>query len=98
LAHADVFYRSGDAGLPYLPWRARFAVATARRVYSAIGQRLLARQADVTAPRAVVPSSHKLWFAARALLDALPKASSATPQLPSPSSRPLRFPEDVLPI
>jgi 15-cis-phytoene synthase len=98
LTEADVFYRSGDAGLPYLSWRARVAVATARRVYSAIGQRLLARQADVTAARAVVPTSRKLWCAAQAVLDALPTTSAPTPQWPSGPERPLRFPEDVLPV
>jgi 15-cis-phytoene synthase len=98
LAEADVFYRSGDAGLGHLPWRARVAVATARRVYSAIGQRLLARHADVTTPRAVVPTSRKLWCAARAVLDALPATGPRTPSSTGASAPPLRFPDDVLPI
>jgi phytoene synthase len=94
LEAADVFYRSGDAGLPFLPWRSRVAVATARRVYSAIGQRLLAGGADVRAPRVFVPGSHKLWYTARAALGA---TCTRTQQVrPVAGERPVRFPEDVL--
>lgn len=92
---AEVFYRSGDAGLPSLPWRARVAVGTARRVYSAIGQRLLAGGADVSAPRVFVPASHKLWYTARAALDAT-CTRPARQVRPALAERPVRFPEDVL--
>jgi phytoene synthase len=95
LAEADVFYRSGDAGLPYLPWRARVAVATARRVYSAIGHRLLAGGADVSAPRVFIPTSHKLWYTARAALGAT-YMRAARPVKPAVAEPPVRFPEDVL--
>jgi hypothetical protein len=94
LEAADVFYRSGDAGLPFLPWRSRVAVATARRVYSGIGQRLLAVGADVSAPRVFVPTSHKLWYTARAALGAT--CTRAQQILPAVGDRPVRFPEDVL--
>jgi len=97
LAEAEAFYRSGDAGLAYLPWRTRIAVATARRVYSAIGHKLLAHGVDVTAPRAVVPASHKLRCVARAVLDALP-TSVTTTHSSRALERPLRFPDDVLPV
>jgi 15-cis-phytoene synthase len=90
---AEVFYRSGDAGLAFLPWRSRIAVATARRVYSAIGQRILAGGADVSAPRVFVPASHKLWYTAWAALQAT--CTRARPVGPV-IARPVRFPEDVL--
>ena len=94
LKAAEVFYRSGDAGLPFLPWRSRIAVATARRVYSAIGQRILAGHADVSAKRVFVPASHKLWYTARAALSAT--CTRARQVRPAAGERPVRFPEDVL--
>jgi phytoene synthase len=95
LQEADVFYRSGDAGLSALSWRSRFAVATARRVYSSIGQRLRARNCDVSLGRAVVPRSHKLWCAFKASLDCVRVASGASGASKIPE-RELRFPDDVL--
>jgi phytoene synthase len=95
LAAAEVLYRSGDAGLPYLPWRSRVAVATARRVYSGIGQRLLAGGADVSAPRVFVPAAHKLWYTAQAAFHAT-CTRAVRGARPSMAERPLRFPEDVL--
>jgi 15-cis-phytoene synthase len=95
LQEADVFYRSGDTGLDALDFRCRLAVATARRVYSSIGDRLRARSCDVSLGRAVVPGSHKVWCIARASLDCLRATSSA----PGPSripEREARFPDDVL--
>ncbi len=95
LGEADTFYRSGDAGLRYLPFRSRLAVATARRVYSSIGQRLRAHGADVTAGRVVVPPARKLWCVARAVLDAtLTRGPAARSQ--QSALRVLRFPDDVL--
>jgi 15-cis-phytoene synthase len=95
LQQGDVFYRSGDAGLDALDFRPRLAVATARRVYSSIGDRLRARGCDVSLGRAVVPRSHKLWCVVRASVDCLRTTSSA----PGPSripEREVRFPDDVL--
>ena len=42
LALADHYYRSGDRGIAALPWRAALAVRSARGVYSAIGDRIVA--------------------------------------------------------
>ncbi len=42
LAMADVYYRSADRGMRFIPWRARLAVITAARLYEAIGDRLRA--------------------------------------------------------
>jgi phytoene synthase len=97
LAEADVLYRSGDRGLPYLDFRARLSVAAARNVYSTIGQRLLDQGADVLAGRAFVPGPLKLWHVARAGLRAL-AISIAAPSRPAQLPRStVRFPEDVLP-
>ncbi len=97
LREADVLYASGDAGLRYLPFRARWGVATARRVYSAIGARILAQDADVRAGRAVVTPVAKAWHVAGAALTSA-RLSLATPEFrPAELSSALRFPEDVLP-
>jgi phytoene synthase len=98
LAEADVLYRSGDKGLPYLAPRARLAIASARNVYSAIGQRILEQDADVLAGRAVVSTPLKLWHVARAVATSIGAglvASGRPVQLPL---RTLRFPDDVLPV
>ncbi len=96
LSEAERFYASGDAGLALLSFRARLAVATARNVYSAIGQRILAREADVLAGRAFVSGPDKLWQVARAGLTSA-HVAAITPRFRA--TRPLatlRFPEDVL--
>jgi 15-cis-phytoene synthase len=66
LRHADRYYRSADAGMAALPWRASLAVRTARLVYAAIGDRLAARAFDVLSGRAVVSGPAKLALAGRA--------------------------------
>jgi phytoene synthase len=98
LAEAERLYCSGDRGLPSLALRSRLAVATARNVYSSIGQHILARDADVLAGRAYVSGVDKLWHVARAggrslLISAdVPRFRAAALNVP------LRFPEDVLPL
>ncbi len=58
LALADVYYRSADRGMRFIPWRARLAVITAARLYEAIGDRL--RAGDVAwGQRAFVSRSGK---------------------------------------
>jgi phytoene synthase len=98
LAEAEALYQSGDAGLRYLPFRARLAVATARGVYAEIGQRILAQGADVLAGRAYVSTPAKLWHVARASATSLALAAT-TPKFRAASlAHALRFPEDVLPF
>lgn len=65
---ADRYYASGDRGLRALPWRAAIAVKAASNVYRAIGDRIAATGYDVTAGRAVVPTSGKLARVAAAAL------------------------------
>lgn len=67
LALADRYYRSGDRGLPALPWRAALAVRSARSVYAAIGGRIARAGHDVTRGRAVVPKAGKLLRVAGAV-------------------------------
>jgi phytoene synthase len=73
LSSADVFYESGERGIPLLPFRAAIAVRTARLVYADIGRVILSRDADPFAPRAVVSTPRKLGLAlfavARTVLD-----------------------------
>ncbi len=96
LLEAERFYRSGDAGLPDLEPRSRLAIATARHVYSSIGERLAARGHDVAAGRVVVPAHRKLLCLARAAWGAW----HARPTQAAPTAIPVgivRFPDDVLP-
>lgn len=56
---SERYYQSGDAGMRYLPARARWAILVASRLYRGIGRRLRRRQqSNPLAGRAVVP-----WFA-----------------------------------
>lgn len=68
LDDADKLYRSGDLGLRSLPPRSALAVDVARRVYSAIGERLVAREYDVHQGRAFVSKPQKLVHVAGALV------------------------------
>ena len=58
LTLAERYYQSGDAGMRYLPPRARWAVLVASRLYRAIGRRLRGRyDGNALLGRVVVP-----WF------------------------------------
>ncbi|HET9624952.1 MAG TPA: phytoene/squalene synthase family protein [Kofleriaceae bacterium] len=103
LAIADVLYRSGDRGIPALPWRAGLAVRAARAIYARIGRELRRRGCDPLAGRAVVPAWRKALLAAAALVRQLvhaPRTLLATlrGQLPVVPRATLRFPDDVLPL
>lgn len=65
---ADSYYRSGEAGLAFLPANARSAILVAVRVYQTIGQTLRARSFDYWTARAVVPMGQKAVITARALM------------------------------
>lgn len=71
LSLADRYYASGDRGLRYLGPRHALAVSAAREIYSAIGLELAAREFDVLAPRAFVPTYKKLSLCAKVVLRAL---------------------------
>ena len=100
LAEAERFYRSGDAGMAALPWRAAFSIRAARSIYSAIGGRILGSGYDAYTMRAVVPPSQKVLLVLKAAFHTaceLPgRWFGARAQ--APLSTVLRFPDDILPL
>jgi phytoene synthase len=66
LANAEHYYESGDAGMRFIPWRARFAILVASRVYREIGTKIAQQQYDPDAGRARVSTGRKLWCTALA--------------------------------
>ena len=100
LNEADRFYRSGDAGLFALPFRAAFSIRAARLIYSAIGRRILRADYEPYSMRAVVPRSQKLRLLLRAAVLAaleLPRRFRRSQQ-PAALDSVLRFPDDILPV
>jgi phytoene synthase len=67
LALAESYYASGEAGLPFLPLRARTGILVAGRVYRAIGHRLAAREHAYWEGRAFVPDWRKATITLAAL-------------------------------
>lgn len=57
---ADRYYASGEAGLSFLPLRARFGILIAARVYRAIGVRLKQNNFSTWQGRAVVSKTDKI--------------------------------------
>jgi phytoene synthase len=68
LALAEIYYESGEAGLCFLPARARLAILIAARVYRGIGGRLAAQQHEPWHKRAVVSGGRKCAIAFKALV------------------------------
>ncbi len=75
LERAAAHYRSADAGVPLLPRDCRFAIASSRRIYAAIGDAVAANGYDSIAQRAYVSLPGKLAL----LLRALPSLFAAAP-------------------
>ena len=100
LGEAERFYRSGDAGIIALPWRAAFSVRAARLIYAAIGSRIVQRNFDALSTRAVVPKTQKLFLVLKAALLTLCElpsrwlGSRGHGELNAVS----RYPDDILPI
>ena len=67
LALAETYYASGEAGLPFLPVRARAGILVAGRVYRAIGHRLAAAEYAYWEGRAFVPDWRKATITLTAL-------------------------------
>lgn len=57
---ANIYYDSGERGLPYLPLRARHGIRVAGRLYRAIGSRIRAQDCNSLAGRARVGLPRKL--------------------------------------
>jgi phytoene synthase len=95
IAEADGYYASAWHGLPRLPWRAAWAVATARHVYADIGREVRRRGPRAWDARVVVGRGRKagrlvqalgeaVWaVAARRRMAAPPRAGLWTPALPA---------------
>lgn len=67
LALAEGYYQSGDAGMRFLPPRARWAILVASRLYRGIGRRLRSRlRGNALLGRVVVPWIAKLGLVASA--------------------------------
>ena len=69
LDKAEAYYRSGEAGLIYLPPRARAAILVAARLYRAIGRRVHRRLPHLAIERTTVPASVKVGLTLQALTD-----------------------------
>jgi phytoene synthase len=67
LARAEAHYRAADRGVPLLPRDCRFAIASARNIYSAIGGAIAKNGYDSMSQRAYVSLPRKLWLVGRAL-------------------------------
>jgi phytoene synthase len=67
LGLAEGYYQSGDAGMRFLPTRARWAILVASRLYRGIGRRLRRRQqSNPLLGRVVVPWFEKVALVMRA--------------------------------
>jgi 15-cis-phytoene synthase len=71
LRMADGYYASAEAGMRFIPWRARFAILVASRVYRAIGVKLRRRGSDPWRGRTIVSPLGKLAVASGAVLRGL---------------------------
>ena len=71
LAEAERYYDAAWYGIPHLPGRSAWAVATARRVYRDIGRAVAARGADAWTSRTVIGTPTKLARLAQAAVDTL---------------------------
>jgi phytoene synthase len=67
LTLADDYYRSGEAGLSYLPLQARAGILVASRVYHGIGEELRSCEGDCWSRRAEVSSLRKAFLSTVAL-------------------------------
>ncbi len=82
LALADHYYARAEAGLRYIPARARFGIAVAQRVYAAIGWRIRRVGHHPLDGRMVVPPIEKVGRVAQALGVVLRLSFSSTPRDP----------------
>lgn len=76
---ADRYYASGEAGLRYIPMRARVGVAVAQRVYASIGWRIRATGHHPLDGRLVVPRSEKLGRVGQAVAVSVRSSFSRLP-------------------
>jgi len=72
---ADIYYKSAEDGMSYLPWRARWSIEIAAKVYRGIGVKLRRRNFDYWSSRTVVSGFQKLFISMGAFLGALVRPS-----------------------
>ncbi len=70
---AEEYYRSALRGIPMIPWRARFSIAVALRLYRQIGIQLRYNKLCWWRGRTLVRRPVKLRLTAMALMDILPR-------------------------
>jgi phytoene desaturase len=68
LALADDYYKSGEAGISYLPLRARLGILTAARIYRAIGVQIRLQKYNIWSGKIYVPQLSKLWITIKLLI------------------------------
>lgn len=68
LALAERYYQSGEQGLRFIPWRSRFGIFVAARVYRGIGRKLLRQGGDPLLGRVSTTKAEKIWIALGAAL------------------------------
>lgn len=88
LSRAEAHYRAADRGVPLLPADCRFAIASSRNIYSAIGGAIARNGFDSITRRAYVTLPRKLWEVARALGARF--ATARDPAAPGPADEQLR--------
>src|SRR5207244_1393686 len=81
LRRAEDHYAAADRGIPLLPRRCRLAIASARSIYSAIGDDLAAHGFDSIGRRAHTSLGRKLILVARSIpaVFSTPAAEQAGP-------------------
>lgn len=70
---ADKYYTSALQGIPMIPWRARFSIAVALRIYRQIGVQLRHNNLCWWRGRTLVKRRTKVRLTAMALLDIMPR-------------------------
>jgi len=68
IATAESYYSKGESGIKHLPLRAAFAVASARHIYAAIGEKVLLRGDQAWSTRTWIPTGQKLRLILRGLV------------------------------
>lgn len=69
LDHAEPHYASAYKGMTALPWRSAWAIATARRVYRDIGEKLRRKGANAWEGRVATSMPRKFWLLLLSLTD-----------------------------
>lgn len=69
LALADTYYDSAISGLHFIPWRARFVILLAARLYQAIGHKIRHNGFDVLRGRTYLNTFEKMMISIKVLFE-----------------------------